>query len=177
MIGTGWRERQAFLEAVNWTGIDLKLYGVWPTLTADSPLHRFHCPMVVDNTRIAAIYRSAKICINFHRRSVDALTPGPRAFELAACEAFQLSDPRPDLVSMFGSSIPTFDTPGNLEDLIRHYLAPEHDDERWVLAAEACSLVQGETFDRRVQEMVGVLDYGVGEVSAGSIEVSAVRGA
>lgn len=147
MVGTGWRERQAFLEAVDWSGIDLRLYGVWPDITADSPLHQFYRPLVVDNARIAEMYCSARICLTFNRRSSNALTPGPRTFELAACGAFQLSDPRRDAVTMFGGSVPTFDSPEQLGHLVRHYLAQPA--ERKSLAEKAMSLVQNETFDNR----------------------------
>lgn len=157
LVGTGWPERQAFLEAVDWTGIDLRLYGVWPGLkdNPDSPLFRFYRPMLVDNANIAAMYRAAKVNINFHRNSKVAITPGPRVFELAACGAFQLSDSRSGLVEMFGDSIPTFATPLDLEEQIRFYLT--NDAERNRLADFACNRVRNETFDNRVSTMMAVL--------------------
>lgn len=157
IVGTGWPERQAFLEAVNWEGIDLRIYGVWPGLidNPSSPLHKHFHPMLVDNTIIASIYASAKVNINFHRNSKVAITPGPRVFELAACGAFQVSDSRSGLVEMFGDSVPTFVTPGELEDLIRHYLPLE--SERRKLAGFACKRVRNETFDHRVADMMTVI--------------------
>lgn len=152
LVGTGWGERQAFLEAVNWADIDLRLYGVWPNITVESPLHRFYSPMVVDNAKIAEVYCSSRICLNFHRRSAVAMTTGPRVYELAACGAFQLSDARPDLVTMFGDSVPTFDSPEQLEKLIHHYLA--NPEERELLASRALTAVQGNTFDTRAADLI-----------------------
>lgn len=157
MIGTGWPERQNFLEAVNWDGIDLRLYGIWPGLrdNPNSPLSGFYRPMVIQNDNIAKFYCSAKVCINFHRKSDVAMTPGPRTYELAACGAFQLSDRRHDMRRIFGASIQTFDTPGKLEELIRYYL--KHPVERKLAADASLKLVQNETFDQRASEMMSVV--------------------
>lgn len=155
MVGTGFGERQSFLEAVNWDGINLHLWGVWPGVTADSPLHKFYRPRVVDNTNIAALYCSTKICLNLHRRSATAMTPGPRVYEIAACRAFQLSDYRDGLHAIFGNAIPTFKSPEQLEELIRHFLVS--DSERLELADTAYRRVHGETFDTRVRSMMAVI--------------------
>lgn len=155
MVGTGWGERQAFLEATNWNDIHLRIYGVWPQLKEDSPLFKFYHPMVVNNDRIAEMYCSAKICLNFHRRDPVALTPGPRVYEVAGCGAFLLSDPRKDLADLFGVTVPTFTSPDQLGDLVRYYLS--HDDERKQLADKARQLVQNQTFDHRAADMISVL--------------------
>lgn len=155
MVATGWQERQAFLEAVDWAGIDLRLYGVWPTLTAESPLHQFYNPLVVDNTKIASLYCSARICLNFNRKSQVALTPGPRVYETAACGGFQLSDPRADIQAIFGDNVPTFDSPNKLRELILFYL--NNPDIRATKAEKARNSVQWETFDHRAAELMAVL--------------------
>lgn len=157
LIGTGWPERQAFLEAVDWNGIDFQVHGIWTGIEEhpESPLHKFYQPGIVDNARISARYASAKICINLHRRDLHALTPGPRVIELAACGAFQISDYRHDMDQMFGSSIPVFDSPVEMERVIRYYL--ERPEEREKLAAEARYAVRDETFDNRADKLVNIL--------------------
>lgn len=157
MIGTGWHDRQVFLEEVDWTGIDLRIYGVWPDLKENSPLFEFFYPVVIENLHIAPYYRSAKICINLNRSNSDALTPGPRVYELAACEVFQISDPRVDMISLFGNSIPTYKTPKEMEKLIRYYLLPENEFERRTKAKMAHSLVKNETFDNRVIKLMSTV--------------------
>lgn len=161
LVGTGWRERQAFLEAVDWTGIDLRLWGVWPHLQADSPLARFHRPLVVDNARISKLYCSAKVNINFHRRHPDAITPNPRIFEVAACGAFQLSDPRQGLTDMFGTAIPTYTTPGELEAQIRMYLKDDYSRKQKAMDAQLA--VRNESFDARVAELVNLCKPATGK--------------
>lgn len=155
MIGTGWGERQAFLEAVDWTGIDLKIMGIWPAMNSDSPLFPYYHELVVNNEHIAPLYCGAKVCINFHRRDQMAMSPGPRAYEIAACGAFQISDPRPGVVELFGDSVPTFDTPERLGELVRYYT--QHEDERVQRALESLRRVRGQTFDSRAAELVAAL--------------------
>lgn len=157
MVGTGWPERQAMLEAVNWDGINLRLYGVWPGIAEnpDSPLARFYSPLVVNNQLVAEMYASAKICLNFHRAHPDALSPNPRVIETAACGAFQLSDPRPDLEALFGASVPVFRNAAELEDNIRYYL--ERTSLREARALEALAKVQDHTFDNRAAALMSAL--------------------
>jgi spore maturation protein CgeB len=152
LIGTGWPERQAILEAVNWEGIHLRLIGPWPHLMPGSPLRDAHEDMVVPNKRAREYYASAKICLNLHRASDEACSLGPRAYELAACGAFQLSDPRPELFDVFGDNVPTFRTGPELEKLVRFYLA--HPEARETMAARQCQAVIGHTFHERATRLM-----------------------
>ena len=162
LVGTGWKERQGFLEAVNWSGIELRLYGVWPDLKERSPLFKFLRPLMVNNESVKKLYASAKVCLNFHRRHPEAVSINPRAYELAACGAFQLSDPRPGVFELFGDSVPTFDSPEKLEELVRYYIDPAHEQERLVKADQAKRCVVDETFDRRATDLINVMSGGLG---------------
>src|SRR5262245_56836825 len=62
MLGSGWAERVALLEAIDWTGIRLRLLGLWPTIGRDSVLGRYYEPGCVDNTAAPGLYASAAIC-------------------------------------------------------------------------------------------------------------------
>lgn len=95
-VGSGFVRRQRYLEAVDWTGIDLRLYGYWPFLMpsrhpddtvrgpdgnevnrdeyfADliprepSPLAPYTRASMIDNAFTARIYRGSSIGINIHR--------------------------------------------------------------------------------------------------------------
>ena len=95
-VGSGFSRRQKYLEAVDWTGIDLRLYGYWPFLMPTenpetvvrgpdgnevnrdeyfnaliprepSPLAPFTKANMIDNAFTARIYRGAAIGINIHR--------------------------------------------------------------------------------------------------------------
>src|SRR5947207_4343858 len=60
-VGTGWPERQQLLESIDWSGIDVRIFGVWPDLKETSPIYKYHTNVIVDNLRIAQLYCGAKI--------------------------------------------------------------------------------------------------------------------
>lgn len=156
ILGTGWDERQALLESVNWRGIKVRIAGIWPGIGAESPLHLFYRPGCVDNTRAPSLYAAAKICLNQHRSDPNAKTFNPRAIELAACGAFQLSDAREDLVELFGDSVPTYEDGDSLERLARRFLRDDAGRQR---RAEASRIAvrENHTFTARAMELVEVL--------------------
>lgn len=165
-VGTGWQERIELLSAVNWDGIDLGLYGTWPLLGSRHRLRRFIRGGIVPNETTAALYRRAKIGLNLHRTSVDftrgsariagAESMNPRCYELAACGRFFITDRRAEVAEVFGDTVPTFETPAQLETLIRHYLA--HDAERERIAARLPGMVAAENFYERARTIVNVLE-------------------
>lgn len=137
-VGSGFAERRELLSAVDWRGIDLGLYGFWGPAAnpAEAPTEGPLAPYVrggpVDNAVATALYRRAKIGLNLYRSSVswdggERVTGGeslnPRAYELAACGAFTISEHRPEVTEKFGDLVPTFRTAAELETLLRRYLA------------------------------------------------------
>jgi spore maturation protein CgeB len=166
IVGTGWTERVRLLEAVDWTGITLRIRGLWPQITADSPLAPCYVEGCVDNDKLPRLYASARICLNFHRAHPQAESLNPRAFELAACGAFQLSDPRPELFRVFASAVPTFTDAASLQAQVRYFLA--HDAERRALAARQAEAVQGHTFDARAAELLAHVTMTTATVGASS---------
>lgn len=155
MLGTGWPERTDLLAAIDWTGIDLRILGVWPDIKKGHPLERFYTNGVVDNKAAPRLYAASKICLNFHRNHPRAESLNPRAYEIAACGGFQLSDPRAEVGEIFGDSVPTFTNAAELQHQIRHYLA--HPAERKAMAERARLQVQGHTFTVRAAEMINVI--------------------
>jgi spore maturation protein CgeB len=129
---------------------------------------------LMDNEELARWYCGTKVAINHHRTIISGSSPtrpspvvtgegevhiergwslGPRAFEIAACGAFQLcDDSRPELAEVFGESVPTYHDGADLRDKIEFYLA--HDAHRRELAEESRRRVQDCTFERRVEEVV-----------------------
>lgn len=130
-VGTGFPERVAFLEAIDWTGMDLGLYGGWP-VAETSPLAPFVRGGITDNRTTTALYQRAAVGLNLYRQSADwtgttrithAESLNPRAYELAACGAFHLSDARAEVGEVFGDAVPTFRTPDECAALLRRWLA------------------------------------------------------
>lgn len=159
MIGTGWEERVRLLEAVDWTGIHLRLLGFWTHcgfISETSPLCPFIVEKSVSNLEAPRYYASAKICLNSHRANDKAESVNPRVVEVAACGAFQLSDARAEMSEIFQWNgewkpttqvIPTFHDAESLERQIRGYLTD--DALRRVHADRARACVQGQTFTDR----------------------------
>ena len=155
VLGTGWGDRQLFLEQVDWTGIDLRILGPWPDMTEESPLWRYHTSGCIDNDLVPDFYAATKIAINHHRdpKHAGAESMNPRTLELAACETFQLSNYRREIGEVFGSSVPIYNTPQELEALIRRYLADE--SARQNLAGLSREHARPFTFGARARELMG----------------------
>jgi spore maturation protein CgeB len=169
-VGTGFPERIALLERVNWTGIDLGLYGNWTAVRAKSPLKRFvrgafakGKQIPIPNTQAAALYRHAKIGLNIYRTSTDmggghishADSLNPRAYELSATGSFHLSTPRAEVTQRFGDLVPTFTTSADLTRLLRYWLA--HEAERQAVAARLPALVAEDTWLARGGQVLGTI--------------------
>lgn len=165
-VGTGFQERVEWFEAIDWTGIDLGLYGSWDRLKKSSPLRPFVRAAQINNATAASLYRRAKVTLNFYRKSMGWATNAPRishaeslnprAYELAACGAFHISDPRAEVSEKFGPLVPTFTTAAEAEALIRHYLA--HDDERQAVAASLPACVAEDSWVQRARHVIGDLE-------------------
>lgn len=150
-VGSGFRERVAWLKSVNWTGIDLGLYGVWDSVPKNDPICRY-MPLGNDapitNDLAVSLYRNAKIGLNLYRQSkgfgpnapfIDhAESINPRGYELAACGAFHISEYRQEVAETFGENVPTFRTTHEAETLIRRYLDDENERQRLARNLPAC---------------------------------------
>lgn len=171
LVATAFAERIKLLQAVDWTGIDLGLYGDWAPLAPRSRLRKFVRGGITDNRVAAALYRRAKVGLNLYRdglilagapgstlsydgaESVPAESVNPRALELAACGCFQVSQHRAEVADIFGTSVPTFQEPAELQDIIREVLAKP--ERRLACAEQAHSAVLGRhSFDARVAQII-----------------------
>ncbi len=176
-VGTGFEERCAVLAAVDWTGIDLGLYGNWPLLREDDPLSAHVRGGAVSNQEAVSLYRNAKIGLNLYRtsrgfgRDVEHITEqaeslNPRALELAACGVFTISDHREEVDEVFGDLVPAFVDPADLESSIRFYLS--HAAERQRIAAALPASVAGHTYAARAAQILSDLArVGMGSQMAG----------
>lgn len=107
----------------------------------------------MSNRELAFYYAGTKVAINHHRTNGKAYSIGPRAFEIAACGAFQLcDDTRPELRDVFDGSVATYHDGGDLVSKIDYYLT--HEDERQMMAQEAHKRVQECTFERRASDIL-----------------------
>ena len=155
--GYGFEPRLELLASVDWSGIDLGLYGWWEGLDAGHPLRPYVREGLVDNARVGSLYRHARIGLNLfrHKEGTRAESLNPRAYELAADGVFTLSQPRAEVAERFGPSVPTFKTAHELQTLLRHFL--RHDRAREETAARLPSAVAEDTYHHRAAELVGRL--------------------
>jgi spore maturation protein CgeB len=164
-VGSAFRERVEWLSAIDWTGIDLGLYGAWEALGSRHPLRRFVAGGYTTNATAAALYRRAKIGLNLYRTSKGwgKLAPAvehaeslnPRAYELAACGAFHLSSYRQEVADVFGDLVPTFTDPKEAERLIRTWLADPVGRAR--VSAELPARVAESSWRHRARTVIGDL--------------------
>lgn len=134
-VGTGFAERATFLNAIDWTGIDFGLYGTWKDAGLNPQVRACVRSEAISNDTASALYRRAKIGLNLYRRLKGWAAKGrtgpcithaeslsPRAYELAACGAFHLSEDRTEVREVFGDLVPTFRTPEEASRLMRAWL-------------------------------------------------------
>lgn len=133
-VGTCFEERVELFKAVDWTGIDLGLYGNWSEqLNSRDRLRKHVRGGYVDNARTAMLYRKAAIGLNLYRTSkgfgkgvphiAQAESLNPRAYELAATGCFTVSDYRAEVPEVFGDLVPTFAKASEVRPLLDRLLA------------------------------------------------------
>jgi len=164
-VGSAFEERVKWLQAIDWTGIDLGLYGSWDGIHKHHVLHAFIKGKHTDNAVTAALYRRAKIGLNLYRTSIGwgtkapkithAESLNPRAYELAACGAFHLSTYRQEVPEVFGDLVPTFTTAPEAESLIRFWLADPAGRARVAEQLPAC--VAESSWRERATTVIGDL--------------------
>lgn len=152
-VGTGYPSRIDLLEAVDWTGLDLRLGGMWQGVEDDSPLRKalVHDPAeCFVNADTVRLYHSVKVGLNLYRREhqdgahANGWAMGPREVEMAACGTFFLRDRRPESDGVLGMLPTVSHDPQELGEQLRWWTS--HDVERQRLAEKARAAVADRTF-------------------------------
>ena len=163
-IGTAFRSRIEFFEAMDLDGIDVLIGGNdWGSIAPESKLAPLigsgvGNPDCVDNAQTADLYKHARAGINFYRREAedtwtgDAWAMGPREVEMAATGLFFLRDPRGESDEVLGNILPSFSSPGDASEKLRWWLA--RDGLREKRAAQAREAVKDRTFDANVRRFL-----------------------
>ena len=135
-VGTGFADRVAWLNGMDWRGLDFGLYGSWKGVGLRPHVKACVRGETTDNVMTARLYRRAKIGINLHR-SLSGWGPqapklvyraeslNPRAYELAACGVFFVQDHRAESADVFGDLVPTVQTPQEASQVLRQWLADD----------------------------------------------------
>jgi hypothetical protein len=153
-----------FMEKVNWSGLDLKIGGMWKALGDESPIlpslihDRATC---LDNVETIDLYRSSKMSFNLYRKEHTAVegwdgwAMGPREVELAATETFFLREPRPEGDALF-PMLPTFEEPDELGDKLRYWLPRE--SARKQAAQQAREAIADRTFQKATARLLTLVE-------------------
>lgn len=170
-VGTFFEERVRFLSEIDWSGIDLGLYGGTEGIDLRSSAGKGLKPYIrggyTKNAVTAALYRRARVGLNLSRTSIwfgptEHIDPmvaeslNPRCYELAATGCYFVTDQRAEGRDVFGAALPMFSTPAEATALIRHALA--NDAHRATVAAELRDKVQPHHWAARGREVLAHLD-------------------
>lgn len=153
-VGSGFPERITWFNSIDWTGIDLGLYGTWKGLGLKPDVEACVRGEQIDNATAAALYRKAKIGLNLYRRTrgFNAESLNPRAYELAACGCFQLNEWRKEGADKFGSVYPCFVSVETAGQAIRHCLG--QDGMRRAVAARMKHVLRDDSWDQRARQVL-----------------------
>jgi spore maturation protein CgeB len=163
-VGTAFKSRIEFFEAMNFDGLDVALAGNWQGLADDSPLRKYLAHQIeqcCDNAEGVRLYQSAKAGLNLYRReteeggSFSGWAMGPREVEMAAAGLFFLRDPRGEGDEVL-SMLPTFATPEDASEQLRWWLS--RDGFREEAARQARTAVADRTFTAHAKQLLRLLE-------------------
>ncbi len=171
-VGTMFKSRREFFEALELDGIDTMLIGAdWGKLPAESHIAKYVACGVgteadcIGNTDTAGLYRNARIGINLYRKEAEdahkddpAEAMGPREVEQAACGLFFLRDSRPEGDELFKGILPVFDGPGDASEKLRWWLDPKRDGLREKRTGRAREAVADRTFVNSAKRLLRILE-------------------
>mgnify|MGYP003331126167 FL=1 len=151
-VGSMFDERIAFLNAIDWSGIDLHLYTNRQNLPRRSGLRRFLKGDVQPNELVQRLAQRSKIVLNlFRQASAPAESLNPRCYEMAAAGVCMVSDDRAELGQVL-PMVPTFTSPESCERVLRGLLAD--DGLRQRIAANARAAILPQTWHARTEQIM-----------------------
>jgi hypothetical protein len=166
--GNTFPSRTAFLEQVDWDGVNVGLGGLWQGTRESSPLLKYVMPGLgesVYNDTTTALYQHSRMTANLYRSEANSAelvggwAMGPRELEAAATGCF-LARHSPADHGGEGDQIlpmlPQFTEPGELGEIIRHYLA--RPDSRTRIATEARAAIADRTFEHHAAQLLQRLE-------------------
>jgi len=174
-VGTLWRERLDLLCQVDWSGIDLGIYGIAELLNLEAyPENKRYRDYLepylhlgpVEEQDTVEIYGRAKIGINQHRTSKKlsggghiehAESMNPRCYQQPATGgALLITDDRKEVVETLDA--PIYHSAEELSEQIRYYL--DHSAERKALVEHLREQISPHTYRERAAQVISDLQKG-----------------
>jgi hypothetical protein len=175
-VGTLWRERLDLLCSIDWSGIDLGIYGIGELLDLNAYPENQHYReylepylhlQTVDEADTVELYGQAKIGINLHRTSMKlngkehvkyAESMNPRCYQQPATGgALLITDGRKEVVETLDA--PIYHSAEELSEQMRYYL--NHSAERIALVEHLRQQIAPHTYRERAAQVI--LDLQKGE--------------
>ena len=166
--GDTFPSRTAFLESVDWTGVDVGLAGQWSGTPDDSPAKRHILAGMgecVTNDQTTRLYQLSATTANVYRAEANSddlrggWAMGPRELEAAATGCFLIRH-SPEHHGGEGDEVlpmlPRFTDPAELGDIVRHYKAHPH--VRRDLARQARAAIADRTFESHAAQLLRRLE-------------------
>lgn len=164
-IGTAFKSRIKFFEAMNFDRIDVLLGGnCWGDTDPDSKLRRYlghSLDECVDNDVTAEHYRHSKIGLNVYRKEGEgtysgaAWAMGPREVEMSAIGFPFLRDSRAEGDEIL-PMLPRFSGPEEASDMLHYYL--NHPAALTHMALAARAAISDRTFENSAKRLLRMLD-------------------
>ena len=160
-LGAGYPNRRVAFRQL--TAFDFKIWGTeWEGESLLKPHVQAEGRRITPEESVK-IFNASRINVNLHSsvRAADLVSRGdfvnPRTFELAACGAFQLVDPRGLMPELFAADeLATFSDMTELRESISHYLA--HPEERLAFAEKTRARVLADhTYQHRVRAVLAAV--------------------
>ena len=170
MVGTGFPERRDLLMSIDWSGIDLKLFGDWEVADQQvdgTPLEDYVVKMYLDNEEeVPKWYSNSRVSLNIFRTArwpekmvkhidgTEAYSASPRCFGTMACGGLLLTDSRPELFDLFdvGKDLLVFNSPEDMHDKVRYYIRNEGESDS--VRESGYNAVQRYSYHNRASELV-----------------------
>lgn len=166
-IGNGWPTRRIFFDQLlpHLKGKRIVIIGrKWNKLKNYRKMKKYIKNKIVEPIQAAKIYNKTKIILNIHRDANDvnknfenlpALTPNNRTFDIAACQAFQLTTFREGLTDFYSleDEIVSYKTMEELVEKVEYYL--ENDELREQMAKKAYEkTLKTHTYEKRMKDFI-----------------------
>ncbi|WP_298438396.1 glycosyltransferase [Geobacter sp.] len=160
-VGAGYFNRQVFFKGL--TDYPFKIWGSdWPPVSPLTPWIQRRGARI-DTETCVRIFNASPVNLNLHSSTTcDGVVPdgdfvNPRAFEIAACGAFQLVDRRRLLPELFaGDEVETFSDLAEVREKIDRYLRDE-EARRDVSERGRRRVLAEHTYERRMVELVATM--------------------
>lgn len=106
-----------------------------------------------DYRLLPSLYAASAITLNDHAPTMAAESfVTPRVFDVLASGGFCISDANSGLTEIFGDTVPQYRSPGELSELIHHYLT--HPGEREKLRGRGQHIALSHSYEARAHQLV-----------------------